>query len=472
MLLKKTKIVATLGPVSANEKTLAAMVHSGLNVVRFNFSHETRETHAKNMALVRRVSKKLGVPIAILQDLSGPKIRIGDFKDGRVNLENGKKIVLTTKPCEGTAERVFINYKRLPQEIRPGRFILLDDGKKKLRVDRVSKTDIFCTIIVGGDTKGRRGVNLPGTHLNISSITAKDREDLEVGIREKVDFVALSFVRDVKDVLELRSILERGKSKARIIAKIETDEAIENLDEIIEAADGVMVARGDLAVEVPMEQVPLLQKKIIRQARQRGKPAIVATQMLESMIHAPVPTRAEVSDVANSILDGTDAIMLSEETTLGKYPVEVIETMTRIAREVEDQYMDVPVLDRQYHGRFAVVDAVTHAVIRAAKEVQAKLIVALTESGSTPRMVARHRPHCPILTLTPSHVTLRQLVLSFGCYSFLTSGHLSDVEHVIAAVRTIILTKKFAQRGDCIVIVAGVPFGKAGATNMQIVITL
>ncbi|MFZ2300195.1 MAG: pyruvate kinase [Candidatus Moraniibacteriota bacterium] len=471
-MLKKTKIVATLGPVSANEKTLSAMVRAGLNVVRFNFSHETRERHAENMTLVRRVSKKLGVPIAILQDLSGPKIRIGDFKDGRVELKKGEKIVLTTSPCEGTAQRVFVNYKRLPQDIRPGKFILLDDGKKKLRVDRITKTDIHCTIIVGGDTKGRRGVNLPGTHLRISSITAKDRQDLEMGIREHVDFVALSFVRRVEDVIELRGILQRAKSKARIIVKIETDEAIEHLDEIIEAADGVMVARGDLAVEVPMEQVPFLQKRIIRQARQLGKPAIVATQMLESMINAPVPTRAEVSDVANSILDGTDAIMLSEETTLGKYPVETIAMMTRIACEVEEHYADVSVLGRENLTEFAVVDAVTHAVIRSAREVDAKLIVALSESGSTPRMVARHRPHCPILALTPSPMTLRQLTLSFGCYSLLTPGHLNDVDQVIMAVRKIVLAKKLAKRGECIVIVAGVPFGKAGATNMQIVITL
>ena len=471
-MLKKTKIVATLGPVSANVKTLTAMAQAGLNVVRFNFSHETKEKHADNMALVRRVSKKLGMPIAILQDLSGPKIRIGDFKEGRVELKKGKKIVLTTIPCEGTAARVFVNYKRLPQDIRPGKFILLDDGKKKLRVDRIIKTDIHCTIIVGGDTKGRRGVNLPGTHLRISSITAKDRQDLEMGIQEQVDFVALSFVRRVEDVIELRGILQRAKSKARIIAKIETDEAIKNLDEIIEAADGVMVARGDLAVEVPMEQVPFLQKRIIRQARQFGKPAIVATQMLESMINAPVPTRAEVSDVANSILDGTDAIMLSEETTLGKYPVETIAMMTRIACEVEEHYADVSVLGRENLTEFAVVDAVTHAVIRAAREVDAKLIVALSESGSTPRMVARHRPHCPILALTPSLTTLRQLTLSFGCYSLLTPGHLNDVDHVITAIRKIVLAKKLAKRGECIVIVAGVPFGKAGATNMQVVITL
>ena len=247
---------------------------------------------------------------------------------------------------------------------------------------------------------------------------------------------------------------------------------MEKVSGIVAAAGGAMVARGDLAVEVPTEQVPLLQKRIIRQARRLGKPAIVATQMLESMINAPVPTRAEVSDVANSILDGTDAIMLSEETTLGKYPVEVIETMTRIAQEVEGHYADVSVLGREHEMEFAIVDAVTHAVIRAAKEVQAKLIVALTESGSTPGMVARHRPHCPILALTPSPITLRQLALSFGCYSLLTPGHLNDVGHVIEAVRKIILARKFAERGDRVVIVAGVPFGKAGATNMQIIVTL
>lgn len=471
-MLKKTKIVATFGPASGNEKTLEAMIRAGLNVVRFNFSHETRENHALNMGLVRRVSQKLKNPVAILQDLSGPKIRIGDFKEGRVELKKGKKIILTTLACEGTAERVSVNYKHLPKDIKPGKFILLDDGKKKLRVDSVKGTEIYCTVIVGGDTKGRRGVNLPGTHLRISSLTAKDRKDLEVGIAEKVDFIALSFVRHVKDVLELRKILNQRGSKALIIAKIETDEAIENLDAILEAADGVMVARGDLAVEMPMEQVPLLQKRIIKRARHLGKPVIVATQMLESMITTPVPTRAEVSDVANSILDGTDAIMLSEETALGKYPIETIATMTRIAQEVEGQYVDVPVLSRDALTESVVVDAVTHAVIRAAKEVEAKIIVALSESGFTPRMVGRHRPYCPIIALTPSEITLRQLSLSFGCYSVLISGEMNDLDLVIVEAKKIILEKKFAKRGDRIILVAGVPFGKQGATNMQIVITL
>lgn len=471
-MLKKTKIVATFGPASANEKTLEAMIRAGLNVVRFNFSHETRENHAKNMEVVRRVSQKLKNPVAILQDLSGPKIRIGDFKEGRVELKKGKKIILTTLECEGTADRVSVNYKHLPQDIKVGKFILLDDGKKKLRVDRIKGTEIYCTIMVGGDTKGRRGVNLPGTHLRISSLTAKDRKDLEVGIAENVDFMALSFVRHVKDVLELRKILNERGSKARIIAKIETDEAIENLDAILEAADGAMVARGDLAVEMPMEQVPLLQKRIIKRARQLGKPVIVATQMLESMITTPVPTRAEVSDVANSILDGTDAIMLSEETALGKFPLETIQTMTRIAQEVEGQYVDVPILSRDTLADSVVVDAVTHAVIRSAREVDAKIIVALTESGFTPRMVGRHRPHCPIIALTPSPVTLRQLSLSFGCYSILIPSHLNDLEHVVMEAKKAVLANKFAKRGDCIIIVAGVPFGKQGATNMQIVITL
>ncbi len=470
--MKKTKIVATIGPVSTDEKVLSEMIRSGLDVVRFNFSHETRDIHRKNIALVRRIAKKLDAPIAVLQDLSGPKIRIGDFKEGRVELKKGKKIVLTTVSCEGTAERVFVNYKRLPQEIIPGKFILLDDGKKKLRVDSIKGMDIHCTVIVGGDTKSRRGVNLPGTHLDISSLTAKDREDLKVGIEEKVDFVALSFVRQVNDVLELRRLLDRARSRARIIAKIETDEAIENLDGILEAADGVMVARGDLAVEMPMEQVPLLQKRIIRKARSLGKPVIVATQMLESMIQTPVPTRAEVSDVANSILDGTDAIMLSEETTLGKYPIEAIRTMTRIATEVERQCGEVYSLERKALSQKIVADAVTHAVIRSAEEVDAKLIVALTESGFTPRMVARHRPHCPILVLTPSLVTLHQLSLSFGCYPLLTSGHLNDIDRVIAEVSAIVIRKKIARRGERVVLVAGVPFGKKGATNMQVVVTL
>ncbi len=472
-MTKKTKIVATLGPVSANEKTLRAMIAAGLNVVRFNFSHETREVHARNIALVRSVAQKTKRPIAVLQDLSGPKIRIGDFSTptGRVELKKGKKIVLTTKSCEGSAERVFVNYRHLPQEIRPGKFILLDDGKKKLVVDRVKGPDIHCTVVVGGDTKGRRGVNLPGTHLRISSLTAKDKKDLETGLEVGVDFVALSFVRQVEDVLELRRILEKRKSKARIIAKIETEEAIENLEGIIETADGVMVARGDLAVEMPMEQVPLLQKRIIREARRLGKPVIVATQMLESMIQLPVPTRAEVSDVANSILDGTDAVMLSEETTLGKYPVDAVATMRRIAEEVEGN-SEVPLMSRERLTKEIVVDTVTHAVVRSANELGAKLIVALTESGFTPRMVARHRPKQPLLVLTPDVVTRDQMALSFGCHALLLAEPLSDMDEVLKTVRQTVLKEKLGVRGDRVVIVAGVPFGKKGATNMQLVITL
>lgn len=471
-MLKRTKIVATLGPVSTNEKTLSAMVKAGLNMARFNFSHETAAVHAGNMALVRKVSEKLGVPVAILQDLSGPKIRIGDFVDGRVELKKGKKIILTTEPCEGTAERVFVNYKHLPEEIEPGKFILLDDGKKKFRVEAVRGTEITCTIIVGGDTKSRRGVNLPGTSLRISSLTAKDRKDLETGIREKVDYVALSFVRRVEDVLELRRLLDKARSKARIIAKIETAEAIEHLAEILAAADGVMVARGDLAVEVPMEQVPLLQKRIVREARALGRPVIVATQMLESMIHLPVPTRAEVSDVANSILDGTDAVMLSEETTLGKFPVEAVAMMARIAEEVEGRSESIAPFGGDAVSRAPVSDAVAAAVIRTAQEVEAGLIVALTESGYTARMVARHRPSHTILVLTPSPVTLGQLALSYGCCPKLVVTHYDDIDQVIAEARRVVLREKLAKRGDRFVLVAGVPFGKVGGTNMLLVVTV
>lgn len=470
--VKKTKIVATLGPASAQEDVLPKMMEAGLNVARLNFSHGNFVEHQRSLDMVRKFAKKLNKPMAVLQDLSGPKIRIGEFYQERVMLTEGEEFVLTTdQKCIGDEHRASISYTDLPKEIKPGEPILLDDGKKKLEVIQVKGEEIICKIIVGGDTKGRRGVNLPGTDLKISCLTPKDRKDLLFGVTNDVEFMALSFVRQAADIEELRAILKKKKSKAKIIAKIETPQAIENLDAILSAADGIMVARGDLAVEVPMERVPMLQKDMINRARQLGKPVIVATQMLESMINSPVPTRAEVNDIANAILDGADAVMLSEETTLGKFPVVAVSTMQRIAVYTEAHYPHEHIMKEQESSVGEVVNSVTHAVVNTASEIGAKVIVALTETGSTPRMVSRHRPSQHVVVLTPDEHTLRRMALSFGCYSYKVKSF-QYVGQVVEQARKILVEQGFAKKGDRFVIAAGVPFGHTGGTNLMMVETV
>lgn len=469
--MKKTKIIATLGPASNQAPVLSKMVDAGLSVVRLNFSHGDHVEHLRNIAIVRAVARKKKVILPILQDLSGPKIRIGDFYQDRVMLTEGESFILTTQRCVGDEHHAFVNYAALPREIKPGKHILLDDGRKDLLVEKVVGKEIFCRIIIGGETKGRRGVNLPGTTLHISSLTAKDKKDLAFGLSQQVDFVALSFVRQAKDVIELRKILEKNKSTAKIIAKIETAEAIEHLDAILEATDGVMVARGDLAVEMPMEQVPVLQKRIVRRSRELGKPVIVATQMLESMIRSATPTRAEVNDVANAILDGADAVMLSEETTLGAYPVGAVAMMTRVALETERNYNYLRPLKERVMSEELVTDAVTHAVTQATQEIDARAIVALTESGFTPRMMVRHRPPQPVIVLSPVETTLAQVALSFGCLPIRTKPF-TTVTQVLSEVRRIVIASGVAKKGDRIVIVGGVPFGIKGGTNMLLVETV
>jgi pyruvate kinase len=412
--------------------------------------------------------------MAVLQDLSGPKIRIGEFYQERVMLTEGEEFVLTTdQKCIGDEHRASISYTDLPKEIKAGEPILLDDGKKRLEVVKVEGIEIFCKIIVGGETKGRRGVNLPGTDLKISCLTAKDRKDLLFGVKNEVEFIALSFVRQAEDIEELRAILKKKKCQAKIIAKIETPQAIENLDAILAAADGIMVARGDLAVEVPMERVPVLQKDMIKRARSLGKPVIVATQMLESMINSPVPTRAEVNDVANAILDGADAVMLSEETTLGKFPIVAVATMQRIALYTEAHYPHKSLMSKHDSNSAVgeIVDSVTHAVVNTASEIGATVIVALTETGSTPAMVSRHRPSQHVVVLTPNEHTLRRMSLAFGCYSYKVKSF-QYVGQVVAQARKILVEQEFAKKGDRFVIAAGVPFGYEGGTNLMMVETV
>lgn len=464
--MKHTKIVATIGPASEKKETLLAMMEAGLDVARLNFSHGDAKEHAGRLAAIRAAATKLGRPIGVLQDLGGPKIRIGDFETESVELIPGKAIILTTEDIRGTAERVSVKYVELPKYVKKDSRILLNDGKNELRVTKVVGSEIYTQVIVGGHIKGRRGVNVPGAYLPIRSLTTKDRKDVLFGIENKLDFIGLSFVRTASDVTDLRQLLMKHKSKAHIISKIETQEAVENLESIIAASDGVMVARGDLAVEIPAPQVPLVQKRIIELCRSAGKPVIVATHMLESMMSSPAPTRAEVSDVANAVLDGADAVMLSAESALGEFPVEAVRMMASIADVAEASglrraYVSSP-------DAIVTTDTVTDAVVRAAERGHAKAIVALTESGATARMVARFRSTAPIICCTPSEHVARQLSLSYGCAARVTKTFKS-LDAVITDARAYVAQSKIAARGETIVIAAGMPFGKSGGTNLLLV---
>lgn len=469
MTEKKTKIVATIGPATESEEMLARLVDEGLNVMRLNFSHGDFAEHQNRVDNLRKVMKKTGKHLSILQDLSGPKIRIGEFSTERVQLKEGSTFTLTTEKIVGDENRVFVNYPLLPKEVKVGGFILLDDGKKKLQITNIKGNEVVCKVIVGGDTKGRRGVNLPGAYLSISSITDKDRKDLEFGLKNKVDYIALSFVRKPEDIVELRAMLKKAKSDAGIIAKIETPEAVENIDKIIELVDGIMVARGDLAIEVPAETVPMIQKMIIRKCNDAGKPVITATQMLESMIKSPVPTRAEVSDIANAIIDGTDAVMLSEETTLGSFPIEAVKVMTRVALQVESEYPERLWVETGKKGGMDIVNSITASVVDTAHDVGAKLIFALTESGFTARMISRHKPESLIIALSPSEKICNKLALSFGCYP-VQIDRFKNITDVFKEVRALCLKNGLAKKGDKVVIAAGAPFNtKAVKTNMLMV---
>ncbi len=464
-MLKKTKIVATIGPATDNKETMEKMVKAGMNVVRLNFSHGDFAEHLNRVKLARSVSKKVGRPIGILQDLSGPKIRTGDFKDGIVALKKGQSFVITARKCAGDAGKVSVNYKNLPFEVKKGDIIMLNDGKNKLVVEKVSGSDIHCKVLVGGRIRGRRGVNIPGVYLNISALTAKDKRDIKFGIENDVDFMAISFVRTAKDILSLRSILKKAGADIHIIAKIETREAVDNIDEIIEAADGIMVARGDLAIEVSAERVPILQKMIIKKCNIVGKPVIIATQMLESMINNPVPTRAEVSDVANAVLDGADAVMLSEETTLGNHSVKAVELMNRVARYAEENFDYGGAMRREISPAESVADSMSYSAANICRSVDAKAIIALTESGFTARMISRYKPKRSILALTPNRKTFGRLSLSFGCYPRLIKNF-ENLEEVVETAKKMAVEHKMAKRGDKIVIAAGIPFGVSGTTNL------
>ena len=466
----KTKIVCTLGPASSSAETLSALMASGMDIARLNFSHGTHEEHGAVLKTVRETALRSGSAVSVLQDLQGPKIRIGELAVPSVELRKGETLVITTDPVPGGPGRVSTTYAALAADVRPGADILLDDGKLRLIVRRVAGHDVECEVAVGGTLTAHKGINLPGVAVSAPSLTAKDVADLEFGLAEGVDYVALSFVRTGDDVRELRTAIASRRpagERPLIIAKIEKPQAIANIDEIITAADGVMVARGDLGVELPTEDVPMLQKMIIGRCNSAGKPVIVATQMLESMIESPRPTRAEASDVANAVLDGGDAVMLSGETSVGKYPVDAVRIMDRIIRKVESEMprRRTAAETKPKPGVADRPDALGRAACLLAEQMRAAAIVTVTNSGQTARVIARYRPDIPIVAVTDSVRTLRSLAVVWGVRGMVVENLGDDSDRSLARVQEKLLAEGVVKRGENFVLLAGQPFFARGGTN-------
>jgi pyruvate kinase len=463
---KRTKIVATLGPASSSPESIEALIVAGVNVFRLNFSHGSADDHRERVENIRRIAEKLQAPIAILQDLQGPKIRCGRFKEDAVELKVGQKFIITSDPYEGDDTKVSTTYRGLPLDVSAGQVLLLDDGNISLEIDEVRGNDIHTTVKVGGRLSNNKGINIPGADLSIPALTDKDIEDLVLGTQLEVDWVAVSFVRSRDDILLARHYLNRQNSRARLMAKIEKPSAVERFDEILEEVDGIMVARGDLGVEMPLEQVPAIQKRIILKAVQAGKAVITATQMLESMIKNPTPTRAEASDVANAIFDGTDAVMLSAETASGAYPVESVSFMTRVAKTVEAtaEYRERLNLMRPAPNR-TVQDAIALAVDEVVEATGAKAVVVFTATGGAARRVARTRPPVPILACTPNPYVYTQLAIVSDVLP-VHAPDPRDTDHMVKLAVSKAKEMGLAQVGEYVVIAAGVPFGVRGTTNM------
>lgn len=465
--MRKTKIVCTIGPSSEAPEMLRKLIEAGMNVARLNFSHGDYEEHGNRIRNIKKIREELGKTVSILLDTKGPEIRLGKLKEEPIELVQGEMITLTTEDILGDRERIPITYKNLPQDVQVGSTILIDDGLIGLRVEELTDTDIVCRIINGGAIKSKKGVNVPGVRINLPALTEKDAADIRFGIEQGIDFIAASFVRKASDVLAIRSILEEHNAQhIQIISKIENQEGVDNLAEILEVSDGLMVARGDLGVEIPAEEVPLVQKRMIAMCNRAGKPVITATQMLDSMQRMPRPTRAEASDVANAILDGTDATMLSGETAAGKYPVESVLTMARIAERIEQalEYKEI-FLKQASAQQMNVTEAVSQAVANSALDLDAQAIITATETGYTARMVSKYRPKAPIIAVTPNEHVTRQLNLVFGVFPVKgepakTTDELFD-KSLASAMNTGII-----QPGDMVVITAGVPVGRSGTTNL------
>ncbi len=466
--MKKTKIVCTIGPASEEKEVFSQLVKSGLNIARLNFSHGNHEEHLERINMIKEVRSELRIPVAILLDTKGPEIRTGNFTEGVVDLVEGQEFTLTTEEIEGDKSRCHITYKDLPSDVTKGDKILIDDGLIELEVLNVSENkNIKCIVKNGGTIKNKKGVNVPGVKINLPAITEKDISDIEFGIKNGIDFIAASFIRKAEDVYEIRRILEKNNADyIQIISKIENQEGVENIDEIIEVSDSIMVARGDLGVEIPTEEVPLAQKMMIKKCNKVGKPVITATQMLDSMIRNPRPTRAEVTDVANAIYDGTDAIMLSGETAAGKYPIEAVKTMANIAKTTEESLDFRAMLRKNSEIREASVTyAISHATCRTAYELGASAIVSATSSGFTARMVSKFRPKAPIIAATTSERILRRMLLSWGVYPVMINEFNSTDKIFEASIKKA-KQDGYIQDGDLVVITAGVPVGISGSTNL------
>jgi pyruvate kinase len=463
---KRTKIVCTIGPASGLAAVIEQLVKAGMNVARFNLSHGTYKEHSQRIHALRKLTQDLAIPIAILLDLPGPKYRTGKLKNGQARLKKGAQVVLTTRQIEGDAGIISVNLPTLTRDIKAGDTVLLDDGAMQLKVLERQGTEVSCRVIVGGILTEGRGLVVPGMHISASFITDTLRECILFAIRQQPDYLALSFVSSGEDVTSVRAILRENDADIPIIAKIERGVAVDKFDSILVASNGIMVARGDLGVDIPLEEVPLVQKEIIKKCNQAGKPVITATQMLESMVNAPRPTRAEVTDVANAIFDGTDAIMLSEETSVGKYPVQAVEMMVKIAREVEGKLPYEQMLaERGKWLEQKTDELISYNACHTAQSLGAAALVAFTQSGSTAGRVSKYRPRMPILAITTDAGVVGRLMLRWGVYPFQIAGS-SSVEGLFATGAKLSKELGLAKRGDLIVITGGIPVGVAGSTNL------
>ena len=464
--IKRTKIVCTLGPASQSEEVLRELILNGLNVCRFNFSHGSHEEHKGRIDMVKKVREELNRPIAILLDTKGPEIRTGNFADPEVLLEEGSEFTITMDEVVGTKEICTVSYKGLADDVKEGDTILIDDGLVGLRVKSVENGNIKCIVENSGIVKNHKGVNVPGVKINLPAITPKDVSDIEFGIREGIDMIAASFVRKASDVLAIREILEKNNAgDVLILSKIENQEGVENIDEILQVSDGIMVARGDLGVEIPTEEIPIVQKMIIKKCNELAKPVITATQMLDSMIRNPRPTRAEVTDVANAIYDGTDAIMLSGETAAGKYPVEAVKVMASIAKRIEQTLDYDRMLKEKGSKNVTVTDAISHATCTTAVDLNASAIITSTSSGYTAKMVSRFRPQAPIIAATSNEAVMRRLALTWGVCP-IKSALAGNTDEVIEKSIEASIESGYVKNGELVVITAGVPVGVSGTTNL------
>ena len=464
---RKTKIICTLGPAVDNEDTIRTLIRTGMDAARFNFSHGSHPEHLQRLNLLKSVRDAMGRPVATILDTKGPEIRIKTFGEKSISLEAGDSFTLTTRDEVGDQSHVSVTYTDLHQELKAGQEVLIDDGLVALRVEEIQGQDIRCTVENGGTLSANKSINIPGVHIHLPALTDKDVADIRFGVENDFDFIAASFVRRAADVQAVRQVLhECGGDDVKIIAKIENQEGVDNIDEILEVSDGIMVARGDLGVEIPASRVPILQKQMIRKGLQAGKPVITATQMLDSMMRNPRPTRAEVSDVANAVFDGTSCVMLSGETAGGKYPVEALSAMVEIVEEAEHSIN----YWRQFQKQRVVPagnidDAITHTCCLTAMDLDAKAILAATNSGRTARMICRFRPACPVAALTMHEKVRRQLNISWGVIPFLT-GEVTSTDRIFSLSAEVGVKEGLVQRGDTVVITAGVPLGKSGSTNL------